>query len=61
MIDIKIYDGEGNIYQPQDGAINVDIRSESLAASDKVSIYHIGDGSNKADLVGDACINKNKV
>jgi len=53
--DITIFDAEGQIYQPQDGAIQVQIQSEAIrkAAKEKQELvaYHMEDTSSAPESV----------
>lgn len=56
--DITIYDAKGQIYQPQEGAIKVDITNaavaEARASQEEVSVYHMEDAASAPQEVAAA-------
>lgn len=64
--DIKIYAGLitkalGIAWQPSDGALTVQMKSDSLTGRDSVSVYHIADGSSTPEKVTDVDVYNNSV
>lgn len=56
--DITIYDAKGQVYQPQEGAIKVDITNaavaEARASQEEVSVYHMEDAASAPQEVAAA-------
>ena len=63
--DITIFDSEGDIYQPQDGAIQVKIENtavrEALQQSEEVSVYHMENESASPEEVSSVQTENNAV